>query len=164
MARVHPEVLEEPSQIRIARLPHRLHPSQSPGNALGDETTKRLLEAVVSVCATAVEVNAESDRFPAEWIFHKRWGKVAGKINGQQLQFETVGGRTSCFVPALQIKVGSSTTGRRKRKEKEESEEEEDAAPAAAPPPPAAVPPKQRGRGRAATAAKAKPKATVSLK
>lgn len=31
----------------------------------------------------AVEVDADCDRFPEEWLFHHRWGKKPGKVNGE---------------------------------------------------------------------------------
>jgi formamidopyrimidine-DNA glycosylase len=59
---------------------------------------------VVSVIADGCAVGADSEQFPAGWLFHRRWGKVAGKdANGHRLDFITVGGRTSCYVPALQV-------------------------------------------------------------
>jgi hypothetical protein len=30
----------------------------------------------------AVEVDADMGRFPKEWLFHHRWGKKPGKVNG----------------------------------------------------------------------------------
>jgi len=35
----------------------------------------------------AVEVDADMDRFPKEWLFHHRWGKKPGKVNGTFLTF-----------------------------------------------------------------------------
>jgi hypothetical protein len=31
----------------------------------------------------AVEVDADCDCFPEEWLFHHRWGKKPGKVNGE---------------------------------------------------------------------------------
>jgi len=31
----------------------------------------------------AVEVDADMGRFPKEWLFHHRWGKKPGKVNGK---------------------------------------------------------------------------------
>jgi formamidopyrimidine-DNA glycosylase len=31
----------------------------------------------------AVEVDADCDCFPVEWLFHHRWGKKPGKVNGE---------------------------------------------------------------------------------
>lgn len=63
------------------------------------------------VCSTAVELLAESDKFPETWLFKHRWGK--GKRddpkklpNGAKIEFLTVGGRTSAVVPSVQKKTG----------------------------------------------------------
>jgi formamidopyrimidine-DNA glycosylase len=55
--------------------------------------------------ADSVKVEAESDKFPKNWLFHYRWGK--GKegqkdAHGHSIKFETVGGRTSAVVTAIQ--------------------------------------------------------------
>jgi formamidopyrimidine-DNA glycosylase len=33
----------------------------------------------------AVEVDADLERFPKEWLFHHRWGKKPGTVNGEIL-------------------------------------------------------------------------------
>lgn len=82
-----------------------IHP-ETQASALSEAQCDALHEAVRSVCQAAVAVNAESARFPADWLFHIRWGKKAGKTQaGHPIAFETVGGRTSCYVPALQKKA-----------------------------------------------------------
>ncbi|KAF8071149.1 FPG1 [Scenedesmus sp. PABB004] len=83
----------------------RLHPEQ-PVAALGAEHVVALHAALRDVVATAVAVDADSARFPADWMFHVRWGKQAGKLAGHAIDHITVGSRTSCFVPALQKLVG----------------------------------------------------------
>jgi formamidopyrimidine-DNA glycosylase len=85
----------------------RVHP-ETPCNALGEAAGTALYEAVASICRTAVACDADSSRFPSDWLFHVRWGKKAGSIGGHALQFVTVGGRTSAFVPFLQKKVGGA--------------------------------------------------------
>jgi len=83
----------------------RIHP-EVPARELGPHRSAALLAALRSVCATAVGVDADSARFPADWLFHRRWGKKAGSTAcGHALAFLTVGGRTSCFAPALQRKT-----------------------------------------------------------
>ena len=34
----------------------------------------------------AVDVDANCDRFPVEWLFHHRWGKKPGKVDGEFLK------------------------------------------------------------------------------
>ena len=38
----------------------------------------------------AVEVDADLERFPKEWLFHHRWGKKPGKVNGEILSSSTM--------------------------------------------------------------------------
>lgn len=63
------------------------------------------------VCQTAVDLLAESNKFPEEWLFKHRWGKgkkdaPTSLPNGEKIIFLTVGGRTSCVVPSIQKKTG----------------------------------------------------------
>jgi formamidopyrimidine-DNA glycosylase len=83
----------------------RIHP-EVPAKALGPQRSAALLAALTRVCATAVAADADSTQFPADWLFGRRWGKKAGTTAcGSPLAFITVGGRTSCFAPALQRKT-----------------------------------------------------------
>jgi len=83
----------------------RIHP-EVPAKALGPQRSAALLAALTHVCATAVAADADSTQFPADWLFGRRWGKKAGTTAcGSPLAFITVGGRTSCFAPALQRKT-----------------------------------------------------------
>lgn len=64
------------------------------------------------VCQTAVDLLADSSKFPEEWLFKHRWGKgkkdsVSTLPNGAKITFLTVGGRTSCVVPSVQKKTGA---------------------------------------------------------
>jgi len=62
---------------------------------------RRALRAVVR---KAVEVDADKGRFPRNWLFHVRWGKnpEARAAGGEAIEFLTVGGRTTAWVPARQ--------------------------------------------------------------
>lgn len=91
----------------------RLHPEQY-CNEFSDEEIKRLHESIRYVCQTAVDLLAESDKFPDTWLFDHRWGKGKGAStlpSGEKLAWITVGGRTSCYVPALQKKTGHVAPG-----------------------------------------------------
>lgn len=88
----------------------RIHPEQY-SNTLNDEQIKQLHESINYVCTTSVNVLADSEKFPEEWLFKHRWGKgkkkQASKLpNGNKIVFLTVGGRTSAVVPAVQRKTG----------------------------------------------------------
>lgn len=140
----------------------RLHPEQY-SNECSDSEVTRLYDAVCDVCRTAVDKLGDSDLFPAHWLFSYRWGK-GGKPsrlpNGEPLTFVTVGGRTSCFAPALQKKKGALPRGAKvvkeeggeveKKAEQELDKEEEEEEPPAS------------KRRRVAKDAKAKPAASKS--
>ncbi|XP_050135864.1 formamidopyrimidine-DNA glycosylase isoform X2 [Malus sylvestris] len=79
----------------------RIHPEQSAAS-LSKENCAALHTSIKEVIEYAVQVDAESIHFPREWLFHFRWGKKPGKVNGKKIEFITVGSRTSAFVPELQ--------------------------------------------------------------
>eukprot|EP01137_Pigoraptor_chileana_P016909 Opistho-2@74168 len=83
---------------------------------LSDAQSAVLHEKLKYVCETAVGLDGECDKYPATWLFHVRWGK--GKKNkpitadGHKVEFLTVGGRTSAYVPSLQRKTeGKASDG-----------------------------------------------------
>jgi len=81
-----------------------IHP-ETRCDAVDDISLERLHKAIIYVIGLAVKVEAESDKFPKNWLFHYRWGK--GKddqkdAHGNSIKFETVGGRTSAVVAAIQ--------------------------------------------------------------
>lgn len=87
----------------------RLHPEQY-SNTFSDEQIKRLHDAMMYVCDTAVETNAESDKFPTDWLMKHRWskGKKESKLpSGEKITFLKVGGRTSAIVPSVQKKTAA---------------------------------------------------------
>ncbi|KAJ1821556.1 hypothetical protein GGH91_004117 [Coemansia sp. RSA 2671] len=95
----------------------RIHPQQL-ASTLSEPQTAVLLQQLKDICNKAVEVNAESKLFPEDWLFHYRWSKGKGRKpampNGLRIEFVTVGGRTSAFVPDLQ--PAPSATRKRKAK------------------------------------------------
>ncbi|KXZ42162.1 hypothetical protein GPECTOR_192g308 [Gonium pectorale] len=94
----------------------RLHPEQ-PAASLSDGELADLHAAIGSVLRLAVEAEADSERFPRDWLFHYRWtNKRASSIGGKAIHFVTVGSRTSAFVPAVQKLRGGGGGGSRKRK------------------------------------------------
>jgi formamidopyrimidine-DNA glycosylase len=60
----------------------------------------RLLE----ILEKAVDVNADKEQFPPDWLFHHRWDGHRGPdvIDGEPIVRETVGGRTTAWVPTRQ--------------------------------------------------------------
>jgi hypothetical protein len=88
----------------------RLHPECYTQN-LGESHVADLHKAILEVTKTAVETDADSSKFPANWLMLHRWGKGKATKNnklptGEQVEFLKVGGRTSAFVKALQRYVG----------------------------------------------------------
>lgn len=72
------------------------------------------------ICQTAVDLLADSSKFPDDWMFKHRWGKgkkdgPAALPNGEKITFLTVGGRTSCVVPSVQKKTGAVAGDMKKR-------------------------------------------------
>lgn len=123
----------------------KVHPEQY-SNTLSDDQIKQLNYSIHYVCSTSVDLLADSDLFPEDWLFKHRWGK--GKKNhpgvlpnGEKISFITVGGRTSAFVPSVQEKpsnaesaTASRATPKRKRaatlKEESDLDEEDNKSPA----------------------------------
>lgn len=88
----------------------KMHPEQY-ANTLSDEQINQLHKSIHYVCSTAVDLLAESDKFPDDWLFKHRWGKGKKNAsntlpNGEKIAFLTVGGRTSAVVPSIQKKTG----------------------------------------------------------
>lgn len=106
----------------------KLHPEQY-CNTFNDEQIKRLHDAIVYVCGTAVDALAESDKFPKDWLMKYRWDKgkkTGGKLpNGAKITFLTVGGRTSAVVPSVQKKT-AAVAGDVSEGAEDESEEGKD--------------------------------------
>jgi formamidopyrimidine-DNA glycosylase len=64
----------------------------------------KLRKTLLSVLKKAVSVDADSARYPESWLFNHRWGKgkTAQTAQGHKIQFDTVGGRTTAWVPSVQ--------------------------------------------------------------
>ncbi|KAJ6706511.1 FORMAMIDOPYRIMIDINE-DNA GLYCOSYLASE [Salix purpurea] len=88
----------------------RIHPLQI-ASSLSRESTATLHKCIKEVIRYAVEVDADCDRFPLEWLFHFRWGKKPGKVNGKEIDFIVAGGRTTAYVPGLQ-KLNGNQAGK----------------------------------------------------
>lgn len=73
-------------------------------SSLSSSELSQLRKGIVKVLKFAVEVGADSDRYPKTWLFHHRWGGSRGKerIGKHDIRRDTVGGRTTAWVPDLQ--------------------------------------------------------------
>jgi formamidopyrimidine-DNA glycosylase len=72
-----------------------------PAGSLSAVEARRLHRALRSILTTAVQARAESERYPRRWLFHERWDRHT-RIGGRALRHETIGGRTTAWVPGLQ--------------------------------------------------------------
>jgi len=81
----------------------RLDPRRRPAS-LSDGDIDRLRAALRSVVGTSVRVQNDSRRYPRAWLFHVRWGRHVGArtVRGHRLRHDTIGGRTTAWVPAVQ--------------------------------------------------------------
>jgi formamidopyrimidine-DNA glycosylase len=105
----------------------RLHPEKY-RNTFSDEKIKRLHDAIMYVCDTAIEANGDSDGFPKDWLMKHRWGK-GKKVpqtlpNGEKITFLKVGGRTSAIVPSVQKKTAAVAGDVSEGAEDEDAEED----------------------------------------
>ncbi|MBX7185066.1 MAG: hypothetical protein K1Y01_07965 [Vicinamibacteria bacterium] len=80
-----------------------LHPMR-PASDLKTAEVARLRSALLRIIRRAVAVDADSDRFPPGWLFHRRWGRVKNSKmpDGAAIVHDTVGGRTTAWVPSRQ--------------------------------------------------------------
>jgi formamidopyrimidine-DNA glycosylase len=64
----------------------------------------RLRARLRAIVKRAVAVDADSDRFPRTWLFEHRWGKnaEARTARGERIVHDTIGGRTTAWVPSRQ--------------------------------------------------------------
>ncbi|CAN6449856.1 unnamed protein product [Victoria cruziana] len=105
----------------------RIHPLRT-ASSLSTQDCKQLHNSIKEVIQFAVQVNADCSRFPTKWIFHFRWGKKTGNVNGKRIEFITAGGRTTALVPELQKLTGASpetVKGRSRREVKSRRENAE---------------------------------------
>ncbi|KAI5124478.1 hypothetical protein M0805_008360 [Coniferiporia weirii] len=107
----------------------RIHPEQK-CHTLTTLQMTTLHQKMTYVCQTAVSVNADSTKFPMDWLFKHRWGKgkrqklaaltlPSGKP--ATIRWITVGGRTSAYVTELQ----HLPSGKRVDRDIEHEEDEE---------------------------------------
>ena len=113
-----------------------MHP-ETRAKDLSRAQLSEIRRAMGFVVETACRAGADAELFPSDWLFHHRWGKVAGKVGGKPISFITVGGRTTAFVAAVQKKGDASaakakaraTSGGHRGGEKNSAEEVKTAAP-----------------------------------
>ncbi|RCV17942.1 hypothetical protein SETIT_3G261000v2 [Setaria italica] len=103
----------------------RIHPMQTASKISKDKCATLL--CIKEVIDKSLEVGADSSQFPENWIFHSR-EKKPGKafVDGKKIDFITVGGRTSAYVPELQKLDGAdAATSRSKRSEDKDIDDDQ---------------------------------------
>jgi formamidopyrimidine-DNA glycosylase len=63
-----------------------------------------LREKILEVLELSIKVEADYEKYPDSWLFKHRWGGKRGKaeIGGHKIVRETIAGRTTAWVPAVQ--------------------------------------------------------------
>lgn len=74
------------------------------GDTLTRDEVANLRSRLLEILQHAVDVNADKEQFPSGWLFHHRWDGDRGPevIDGEPIVRETVGGRTTAWVPTRQ--------------------------------------------------------------
>lgn len=91
----------------------RIHPCETLWKTIHDhdhEVMKRLYDSMIYVMEFAVNVEGNVREFPEDWLMLHRWGKSRKSVKattkaGHEIKYETVGGRTSSYVPELQKRL-----------------------------------------------------------
>jgi formamidopyrimidine-DNA glycosylase len=105
----------------------------APCNLLDAAQVAALHGKIVDVCTFACAVSADHEQFPPTWLFHYRWanqttGSIASPLG--RVHFDTVGGRTTAFLPHVQKAAAGGkppdTSKVRKRAAPKNDEEEVD--------------------------------------
>lgn len=90
-----------------ARLdPHRLACDLNPSEV------SKLRQKLMSILRTSVSLEADWSLYPKNWLFHYRWGKEtnAKDYRSRPILHETIGGRTTAWVPEVQYRVERVST------------------------------------------------------
>jgi len=112
----------------------RIHPERK-ASSLSDAELELMHEKTVYVCQTAVDVQADSSKFPSDWLFPHRWGKGKKEKTAPlllpdgevaKIKWITVGGRTSAVVEQVQKLTGGAGTATKKRKRGKEEDDSSD--------------------------------------
>jgi formamidopyrimidine-DNA glycosylase len=81
---------------------------------LTSDEVRRLHAKIRHVVKIAVSKDADSDRFPKSWLFHRRWEKGLTTSKGDPIEHTVVAGRTTASVPAVQRPANPRATARRR--------------------------------------------------
>jgi formamidopyrimidine-DNA glycosylase len=78
-------------------------PQRAAGELSTDELNRMLL-SLSKILELAVSVGADAEQYPPTWLFKARWGGAKGQdaIDGSPIRRDTIGGRTTAWVPDRQ--------------------------------------------------------------
>src|SRR5262249_1366231 len=81
----------------------RIDPRRRAGTLNADEI-RRLRTALARVIAVSVRARNDRDRYPGTWLFPARRGRKpkAYPARGEKIRHDTIGGRTTAWVPSVQ--------------------------------------------------------------
>jgi formamidopyrimidine-DNA glycosylase len=81
----------------------RIDPRRA-ARTLSPAEASRLRRRLLAILTRAVRVGADSDRYPRTWLFHRRWDRdpLARSSTGARIRWDTIAGRTTAWVPAVQ--------------------------------------------------------------
>ncbi|TVU06658.1 hypothetical protein EJB05_49882 [Eragrostis curvula] len=103
----------------------RIHPMQT-ASKMSKSKCETLHQCIKEVIEKSLEVGADSSQFPENWIFHYREKKHGqASVDGKKIDFITVGGRTSAYVPELQKLDGVDVTASRSKRSKDKDNDDE---------------------------------------
>jgi formamidopyrimidine-DNA glycosylase len=70
-----------------------------PASSLSTAEVSRLRSRLHAIVRLAVAVGADESRYPRTWLFHRRWGRVAGALTarGEPIVHVTIAGRTTAI-------------------------------------------------------------------
>ncbi|HEY0865943.1 MAG TPA: DNA-formamidopyrimidine glycosylase family protein [Fimbriimonas sp.] len=73
-------------------------------NSLSPEEVRRLRDSLHHVVSFAIDAEADHRKYPGNWLFGARWGgkRGADEVDGLKIVRETIGGRTTAWVPEKQ--------------------------------------------------------------
>lgn len=109
----------------------KIYPGEVLNSVLVDEDDretilKRLYDSLIYVTEYTVKVEANVRKFPKNWLMLYRWGKRrknqpnALTNDGYEVSHVTVGGRTSSFVPEIQVPLRKASKASKVKSEKED--------------------------------------------
>ena len=76
-------------------------------NTLSPQECAALHRSVRNIVRNAVVANAKGEKFPQQWLFHRRWGRKAARTKdasllGHPIERTVVAGRSTFWIPELQ--------------------------------------------------------------